>query len=69
MEVIPTFAIGCAEVFQPADEGYGPPPVPGIKGYPGPASHIAQSVIEQNFDLTIVNKMDVDHRLHARAPG
>ena len=27
------------------------------------ASHIAQSVIQQDFDLTIVNKMDVDHGL------
>ena len=25
--------------------------------------HIAQSVIQQDFDLTIVNKMDVDHGL------
>jgi protocatechuate 4,5-dioxygenase beta chain len=27
------------------------------------ASHIAQSVIQDDFDLTIVNKMDVDHGL------
>ena len=29
----------------------------------GTAAHIAQSVIQQDFDLTIVNKMDVDHGL------
>ena len=27
------------------------------------AAHIAQSVIQQDFDLTIINKMDVDHGL------
>jgi hypothetical protein len=63
LDIIPTFAIGTAEQFQPADEGWGPRPVPVVKGHPDLASHIAQSVIQQDFDLTIVNKMDVDHGL------
>ena len=63
LEMIPTFAIGTAAEFQPADEGWGPRPVPVVKGHPDLASHIAQSVIQQDFDLTIVNKMDVDHGL------
>lgn len=63
LEMIPTFAIGCAAEFQPADEGWGPRPVPVVKGHPELASHIAQSVIQDDFDLTIVNKMDVDHGL------
>ena len=63
LEIIPTFAIGCAESFTPADEGWGPRPVPKVIGHPELASHIAQSVIQQDFDLTIVNRMDVDHGL------
>ena len=63
LEMIPTFAIGTAAEFQPADEGWGPRPVPKLVGHPDLASHIAQSVIQQDFDLTIVNKMDVDHGL------
>jgi protocatechuate 4,5-dioxygenase beta chain len=63
LEMIPTFAIGCAAEFQPADEGWGPRPVPKVIGHPDLASHIAQSVIQDDFDLTIVNKMDVDHGL------
>jgi protocatechuate 4,5-dioxygenase beta chain len=63
LEMIPTFAIGCAAEFQPADEGWGPRPVPVVKGHPELAAHIAQSVIQDDFDLTIVNKMDVDHGL------
>jgi len=60
---VPTFAIGCAASFQPADEGWGPRPVPVVEGHPALATHIAHSVIQQDFDLTIVNKMDVDHGL------
>jgi len=63
LEMIPTFAIGCAAEFNPADEGWGPRPVPQVIGQPELAAHIAQSVIQDDFDLTIVNKMDVDHGL------
>ncbi len=63
LDFIPTFAIGTAAEYQPADEGWGPRPVPKVIGHPELASHIAQSVIQQDFDLTIVNKMDVDHGL------
>ena len=63
LDMIPTFAIGTAGQYQPADEGYGARPVPTVIGHPELASHIAQSVIQQDFDLTIVNKMDVDHGL------
>ena len=63
LDIIPTFAIGCAEEFKPADEGWGPRPVPVVKGHPELASHITQAVIQSDFDLTIVNRMDVDHGL------
>ena len=63
LEMIPTFAIGCAEAFAPADEGWGPRPVPVVQGHPELAWHIAQSTILDEFDMTIVNRMDVDHGL------
>src|SRR3954469_3214026 len=63
MDVVPTFALGCAAEFPPADEGWGPRPVPVVKGHPKLAAHIATSVILDEFDLTIVNKMEVDHGL------
>jgi protocatechuate 4,5-dioxygenase beta chain len=63
LEMIPTFAIGCAPTFAPADEGWGPRPVPTVEGYPELAWHIAQSTILDEFDMTIINKMDVDHGL------
>ncbi len=63
MNLIPTFAIGCADEFQPADEGWGPRPVPPVKNHADMAWHIAQSLILDEFDMTIINKMDVDHGL------
>src|SRR5262245_38774510 len=63
VEIVPTFALGCAAEFPPADEGWGPRPVPTVMGHPELASHIAQSVILDEFDLPICNKMEVDHGL------
>jgi protocatechuate 4,5-dioxygenase beta chain len=63
LDLIPTFTIGTGAEFKPADEGYGARPVPTVTGHPELASHIAQSVIQDDFDLTIVNRMDVDHGL------
>ena len=63
LELIPTFAIGCADAFAPADEGWGPRPVPMVKGHPELAWHMAQALILDEFDMTIVNRMDVDHGL------
>lgn len=63
LDLIPTFALGTGSEFKPADEGWGPRPVPTVHGHPELAAHIAQSVIQDDFDLTLVNKMDVDHGL------
>jgi protocatechuate 4,5-dioxygenase, beta chain len=63
LDIVPTFALGCAASFAPADEGWGPRPVPPVAGDPELAAHLAQSLIQGDFDLTIVNRMDVDHGL------
>jgi len=63
LDLVPTFAIGTGERFMPADEGWGARPVPEVLGHPELAAHIAHSVIQDDFDLTIVNRMDVDHGL------
>ena len=63
LQMIPTFAIMTGPEFNPADEGYGARPVPKVIGHPELASHIASEVIQQDFDLTMVNEIDVDHGL------
>jgi len=63
LDNIPTFAIGCADEYEIADEGWGARPVPIVKGAPDLAWHVRQSVIQDDFDLTTVNEMKVDHGL------
>jgi protocatechuate 4,5-dioxygenase beta chain len=62
-KIIPTFAVGCGEECPIADEGWGPRPVPPIVGYPELAAHLVQSLVLDEFDITIVNEMQVDHGL------
>ena len=63
LSLIPTFALGTGASFPVADEGYGPRPVPAVEGHPELAAHIAQSLILEDFDLTLVNELTVDHGL------
>ena len=63
LELIPTFAIGCATQYEIADEGWGARPVPPVVGHPELAWHMAQSLVLDEFDMTIVNNMEVDHGL------
>jgi protocatechuate 4,5-dioxygenase, beta chain len=62
-QVVPTFALGCADEFAPADEGYGARPVPVVRGHGDLAAHLAQSLILDEFDLTLLYQLDVDHGL------
>jgi protocatechuate 4,5-dioxygenase beta chain len=61
--LVPTFALGCADEFPPADEGYGPRPVPVVQGHAGLAAHLAEGLILDEFDLTLMYELDVDHGL------
>jgi gallate dioxygenase len=63
LSLIPTFVLGTGAAYPTADEGYGPRPVPGIEGDPELAAHIAHSLIQDDFDLTLANEMTVDHGL------
>jgi protocatechuate 4,5-dioxygenase beta chain len=61
--LIPTFAIGCADSYLPADEGWGRRPVPVVEGHADMAMHLAESLIFDQFDMAIVQEMEVDHGL------
>jgi protocatechuate 4,5-dioxygenase, beta chain len=63
LRMIPTFALGIGERFEPCDEGYGPRPVPVVEGHPELAAHLAQELILDEFDLTLMNELAVDHGL------
>ncbi len=63
LDLIPTFVIGTADGFAPADEGYGPRKVPYVHGAPDLAAHLAEELVLDEFDMTLANRMDVDHGL------
>ena len=63
LELIPTFTLGVAQEFPPADEGYGPRQVPVVQGHPELAWYLAENLILNEFDMTIANSMPVDHGL------
>jgi protocatechuate 4,5-dioxygenase, beta chain len=63
LEIIPTFALGTAARFAISDEGFGRRPVPEVIGHPELAWHLGESLILDEFDMTLVQEMEVDHGL------
>ena len=63
LDRMPTFAIGCAETYAIADEGWGPRPVPAFDGHRDLGWHLADRLVESGFDPMIVQEIDVDHGL------
>jgi gallate dioxygenase len=56
-----SFALGFADTFAVADEGGGPRPLPAIKGHPALAKHIANSLVADEFDLSMFQAKGLDH--------
>src|SRR3990172_6992892 len=57
----PTFALGVSAQFPTADEGMGERPVPPIKGHPGLARHMADSLVNDEFDISVFQELPIDH--------
>ncbi len=61
LDKAPTFAIGCADRYQNADEGWGLPTLRTFEGDAAFSWHVAESLIDQEFDMTTCQEMLVDH--------
>ncbi len=57
----PTFALGVAERYAIADEGFGTRPLPEIRGDADFSIHLCESLIAEEFDLTVCQEMGVEH--------
>ena len=64
----PTFAIGVADQYGVGDEGFGPRPLPPVPGVADFSWHLAKSLIQDEFDMTVCQEMDVDHGLLVPLP-
>jgi len=61
LDRVPTLALGVADEYRPADEGWGPRPVPNFIGASDFAWHLADRMVEGHFDPLICRELDVDH--------
>ncbi len=57
----PTFAIGVADSYAIADEGFGTRPLPPVRGDADFSIHLVESLIDQEFDLTVCQELAVEH--------
>ena len=63
LDQVPTFALGCADRYDNADEGWGLTTQASFEGDAQFSWHIAESLIRQEFDLTTCQEMLVDHAI------
>jgi protocatechuate 4,5-dioxygenase, beta chain len=57
----PTFAVGCADSYAIADEGFGVRPLPRIRGDLEFSQHLCRSLVYDEFDITVCQEMRVEH--------
>lgn len=57
----PTFAVGAAESYGVADEGFGVRPLPEVPGHLAFSQHLCEALVYDEFDLTVCQEMKVEH--------
>jgi len=61
----PTFALGVSDEYPIADEGMGPRKVPPLKGHAPLARHMADSLVNDEFDISVWQDLPIDHGCHS----
>ncbi len=67
-DAYPTFALGVGDTHPQADEGWGKRNLPDLPGHAEFSWHLAQSLIEDEFDPTVCQEMTVDHGILSILP-
>ncbi len=57
----PTFAVGAADVYPVGDEGWGRRPLPDFPGDADFSWHLCNSLVYDEFDITVCQEMSVEH--------
>ena len=68
LNAYPTFALGVADTYPVADEGFGARPFPPLPGDSKLGWHIARSLVADEFDPTICQELEVDHGVISPLP-
>jgi protocatechuate 4,5-dioxygenase beta chain len=61
LDTLPTFAVGAAAEYKHADEGWGLPVARPYPGDPAFSWHLIESLVAEEFDVTMCQEMLVDH--------
>jgi len=64
-DLYPTFALGASPVFPIADEGAGVRKLPPIKGHPALAAHLADALVNDEFDIAVFQDRPLDHGVNS----
>lgn len=67
-DTYPTLAIGVADDFRQADEGWGPRPFPDLKGDTDMGWHLTEKLVRGGFDMTVCQELSVDHGVYSWLP-
>lgn len=67
-DAYPTFAIGVGAKHALADEGWGLRNFPAFDGAPELAWHVTKSLVEQEFDITVCQEIEIDHGILSPLP-
>jgi protocatechuate 4,5-dioxygenase, beta chain len=68
LDAYPTFALGVADEYPIADEGFGARPFPPLPGDASFGWHIARSLVADEFDITLCQALEVDHGVISPLP-
>ncbi|MFV0645307.1 MAG: class III extradiol dioxygenase family protein [Sphingomonadaceae bacterium] len=63
LDKMPTFAVGAAQEYRNADEGWGLPVYKPFPGMPELSWHVIEQLVSDEFDITTCQSMLVDHAL------
>ena len=61
LDKLPTFAVGAAKEYRNEDEGWGIPVAHALAGDPDLSWHLINSLVADEFDVTMCQEMLVDH--------
>ena len=67
-DLYPSFAMGVAPSYEVADEGAGKRPLPPLPGNPALAKHLAEQLINDEFDLSVFQDRPLDHGVFSPLP-
>jgi aromatic ring-opening dioxygenase catalytic subunit (LigB family) len=57
----PTFAVGAADSYGIADEGWGTRPLPPMRGDAEFSWHLCEQLVYDEFDITVCQELEVEH--------